>query len=240
MKTTSLLLLILLSLNAVGQTEGNVYKPRKIQVGISFSPDISYRTLFNHDGSSIADQIIKMRNDSEIPAFGYHGAISVSYNFKTWVGLESGVQFSDNRYSNKYIDLISNDPEPSLPDKAKTCYNMYFIDIPLKINFTAGKYKVCFFGSVGPEVNIFLTEINKTILKYDDGTTEHKRQKSNYNYHRVLLSVVAGAGLEYKMNHRMSLRIEPVFRYDVINIIDTPITSHLWGGGLNIGYYICL
>jgi hypothetical protein len=240
MKYTTLLLLILFSVNILGQAVSNIDKQKKIQIGISFSPDICYRSLFNQGGDWRDNEIIKVRNETEIPNFGYHSGVSFCYNFKKWLGLESGVQFSNCCYATKYIILHPLDPEPSLPDKIKTFYNNYYIGIPLKVNFSVGKKKVRFFSSLGLSVDLFLLETQLAKLKYSDGRIVKDRQKPHNLYKKILMSIIAGAGLDYKISQRLSLRIEPVFRYDVINIIDTPVTANLWDGGINIGFYVGL
>lgn len=48
------------------------------------------------------------------------------------------------------------------------------------------------------------------------------------------------AGIDYRMNDRMNLRVEPTFRYGVMKITDAPITAYLFNAGLNIGYYVRL
>lgn len=47
-------------------------------------------------------------------------------------------------------------------------------------------------------------------------------------------------GIDYKINRRMNLRVEPTFRYGVLKTIDTPVTGYLYSGGLNISYYFGL
>jgi hypothetical protein len=44
-------------------------------------------------------------------------------------------------------------------------------------------------------------------------------------------------GIDYRINEKMNLRIEPTFRYGVLKIIDTPVTGYLYSGGINVVYY---
>jgi hypothetical protein len=240
MKHSTLLMLLLLSVNVLGQTDIKVDKAKKFQIGISVSPDICYRSLFNQEGDWQDDEIIKVRNASEIPNIGYHAGLSFGYKFKKWLGLEIGVQLSNNRYATKYIELHPLVPEPGLPEKVKTYYDKYYIDIPLKINFMAGNKKLHFFSGIGLSADLFIQENLLTIYKYNDGSTEKQRQKQLDLYKKMVLSAIAEAGMEYSISKRFSLRIVPVFRYNILNIINTPITSRLWSGGLNIGFYVGL
>jgi hypothetical protein len=45
------------------------------------------------------------------------------------------------------------------------------------------------------------------------------------------------AGVDYRINEKMNLRIEPTFRYGVLKIIDMPVTGYLYSGGINVAYY---
>jgi hypothetical protein len=233
-------MLLLISVNVFGQTDNNIDKPKKFQIGFSFSPDICYRSLINQEGSWQDGEIIKVRNSIEIPNIGYHAGLSFGYNFKKWLGLEIGVQLSNNRYATKYIVLHPLVPEPGLPEKLKNYYDKYYIDIPLKINFMAGNKKLHFFSGIGFSADLFIQENLLIIYKYSDGSTKKLRQKQVDLYKKMVLSVIAEAGMEYSISKRFSLRIVPVFRYNILNIINTPITSRLWSGGLNIGFYVGL
>ncbi|HRN94808.1 MAG TPA: hypothetical protein PL084_08790, partial [Chitinophagales bacterium] len=62
----------------------------------------------------------------------------------------------------------------------------------------------------------------------------------SYNYKKVNISPLISVGIDYKINSRMNLRVEPTFRYGVLKLMDTPITTYLYSGGLNISYYFGL
>ncbi len=51
---------------------------------------------------------------------------------------------------------------------------------------------------------------------------------------------MVSVGVEYKINERMNLRVEPTFRYGLLTVIDFPVAGYLYSGGLNIGYYVGL
>ena len=62
-------------------------------------------------------------------------------------------------------------------------------------------------------------------------------EATDFDYNKVNISPSVSAGIDYRINDRHHLRIEPTFRYGVLKIIDEPITGYLYSGGLNIGYY---
>jgi len=239
MKHFALFILLLFSLNIFGQqkeTTGKTFK--RFQIGVSFSPDICYRSIKNHDGGAVLDTIIKNRKQNEIPRFGYHAGVDFCLNFTKWLSVQSGVQFSMKGYQLKFADMAPLQPDPILPEKLKFIYNFYYLDIPVKANFILGKGRVRFSSSLGMAVNVFLKETQTGIYIYSDGHSERKTDNTINDYKRVNLSVIASAGIDIKLINRMNLRIEPDFRYGVTNIIKAPVTGRLWDGGLNVGYYI--
>ncbi len=213
---------------------------RKVQIGINVSPDICYRTLKNNDGSSTSDLIMKLDNENQTAKVGYTAGLNVCFSINKFFGLETGIQFSNKGYQTKFTDLIFEQPEnSSLPDKAKFIYNFHCIDIPIKANFTIGEKKIRFFTSVGLTTNILIKAASTSVLVYPDHT-DRKINQTNSDYNKVNISPTVSVGIDYKINNRMNLRVEPTFRYGVLKIIDAPVTGYLYSGGLNLNYYFGL
>jgi hypothetical protein len=208
----------------------------KSQIGISFSPDFNYRLLKNNDGSASSDMVIDSRNSTETPMFGYTTGIHYCYNFTNVIGLETAIQYSLKGYKTDDFVIFSPFPEPNLPESIQINYNYNFIDIPVKVNFSIGKKKVCFFTSVGVVTNIFINETQVTKYRYADGALE-KSAKTDFDYKRFGLSPMISAGINYSITPKMNLRIEPTVRFDVLKIINTPVTGYLYNAGVSIGYY---
>lgn len=212
---------------------------KRFQIGINISPDVCFRTLKNVSAGSIGDYIIKIRKEDEIVKPSYTAGLNVAFNIKKFVGLETGVQYSNKGYQTKMEDLEFAYPNPNNPNKAKFIYNFHCIDIPIKANFTIGKKKVRFFTSVGLTTNIFIKATSTGVLVYSNHT-KRETIPISYNYKKVNISPLISVGIDYKINSRMNLRVEPTFRYGVLKLMDTPITTYLYSGGLNISYYFGL
>lgn len=212
---------------------------KKVQIGINVSPDICYRTLKNNDGSSSNNLVIDQRNIRETIKVGYSAGLNVCFNIKNFVGLETGIQYSNKGYNTKKQDLVFDQPAPSFPKQSKLIYDFHYIDIPVKINFTTGKKRVHFVTSIGAITNILVKDTRTSLLYYSD-RTEKKSSPNNFNFSKVNISPTVSLGIDYKINRRMNLRVEPSFRYGVLKISDTPVTEYLYTGGLNISYYFGL
>jgi len=242
MKHLTLFILTITAFSSYGQDktkETPTSDFKRVQIGINISPDICFRTLKNNYGSSTSDGFIKMSNENETVKVGFTTGLNVCFNLKKFIALETGIQYSNKGYQTKFKDLIFGQPDPNAPNKAKFIYNFHFIDIPLKANFTIGKKKVRFFTSVGVTTNIFIKETQTSVLVYSD-RTDKKTNPTSFDYKRVNISPTISVGIDYKINNRMNLRVEPTFRYGVLKIIDAPVTGYLYNGGLNISYYFGL
>jgi len=242
MKHLLLLLLTLTSFLSFGQDKAKATLSadfKKVQFGISVSPDVCFRTLKSNDGSSATDVLIDQRNDMETIKPGYTPGLNVCFNIKKFVGLETGIQYSNQGYQTEKQDLVYLQPDPILPSQLKYVYNYHCIGIPVKVNFTKGEKKVRFFTSVGLTTNIFIKETQTTFSYFSDHT-DKKTSQTSFDYNKVNISPTLSVGIDYKINDRMNLRVEPTFRYGVLKIIDTPVTGYLYSAGLNFSYYFGL
>ena len=210
---------------------------KRFQIGINISPDICFRTLKNNDGSSTSVGLMKSHNDRETTKISYTTGLNFCFNIIKSISLETGFQYSNKGFQTKMMDLtFSGPPSTTLPTKSKSIYNFHYIDIPIKMNFSFGKNKIGFFTSVGIITNILIKNDQTMVLVYSD-KTEKATNPIIGNFKALNLSPIISIGVDYKINERMNLRVEPIFRYGVMKIIDAPVTEYLWNGGLNISYF---
>ena len=237
MKHLLILILTFMSLSVSAQ------KPKqsnKLKIGFSFSPDYSFRTLKNGDGSSSTDLVIKIRNDIEKAKFGYTTGFSVTYNFSNLIGFETGVLYSNKGYKTIEQHLIYFPPSPGSPDRATTIYSYQYIGIPLKAKFAFGKNKARFITSAGLITN-FLINVKQSInFKYSDGRTEKKNQSSTSGFNKVDISPMVSIGVDYKITDKIHLSAEPTFRFGLIKTKDAPVKENLWSAGLVLGFFYAL
>jgi opacity protein-like surface antigen len=236
---------LLLALTTMGAYSQNMIREsatsdaKRFQIGISLSPDICYRTLKIHDEDAAGDFTLKLRNEMETAKIGYTAGLNIRYNINDFVGLETGIQYANKGYKTKMTDVIIWQPEQSDPNKMGSIFNFHYIDVPIKATFTFGTHPLRFFTSLGVTANIFLKETETEILVYSDRTDKTTR-RTNYDYNKINISPTIGIGIDYKVNSSMNVRVEPTFRYGARKIIDAPLTTHLYSGGLIISYYVGL
>ena len=108
--------------------------------------------------------------------------------------------------------------------------------MPPRANATIGQGKVRFIGSLGIITGLLLQETQVDWLYYPDHT-ERDAFNTEIDYNKLQLSPAASAGIDCRLGGRVNLRVEPVVRYGMLDIIDTPVTGRLYSAGLLLGCY---
>ncbi|HEX8516343.1 MAG TPA: outer membrane beta-barrel protein [Bacteroidia bacterium] len=224
------------------QTSGGFHR---LRLGFSISPDFCFRkleTVVYRDNPTMP-----VLNRIEIPRAGYTAGINTEYSFNEIIGLQLGFYYSDKGYQTQMEDMhfgaidprrdFYYSPDGKVPVRGKFVYHYHYLDIPVKVNFILGKKKVRFIASTGAAANLFLKETTTSVVEYEDGSKKRYRRGSSFNYNKLNISPQVSAGIDWKIGDKSSLRIEPTFRYGILQIIDAPVTEYLWNAGLNIGYY---
>lgn len=249
MRNLIILLAVLFSTSSLSQSDSTGFK--RLLIGVSVSPDYCYRTLKNNDGSAISDVIIKMREDNEDPKLGYTAGLSVIYNISEKIGFESGIHYSTKGEMNRLDNLTYGDmidprygftyaPQTPSPEKVTIFYHYNYLDIPFRAIFSFGKKRMRFISGVGITTNVFLNARQISISEYANGDSNRSVNKRDYDFRPINLSPSISAGIALRLGEKINLRCEPTFRYGLIKIIDTPVTSYLWSGGLNISCFYAI
>lgn len=240
MKSTFVFLSILVAINLHAQEKkATVSSSKRFQLGISFSPDLCYRTLVNNDGSA-GELVINSRNKNEQPKMGYTAGIIVGYTFKPGVALQTGLQLSNKGYRRKALDLVFEQPGMDNPTRAEFTYRYHYLEIPLLLNFSLGENKLHLVAGAGITTGFLLNASQRVSLEYADGRTVKNVQDASGTFKKVNISPTISLGLDYRLSALIHLRVEPTFRYGLIKMMDTPISERLWNTGLKISYLVSL
>lgn len=212
-------------------------KTLRLSIGLTFSPDYSYRALKNNGGDDNTDLVISNRNKLETGKLGYTGGIAINLCCSGQIGFETGLAYSNKGYRMKERELTYPQPDPLLPVREKTTYNFRYIDIPVKISDRLGKGNLVFVAGAGLVMNFLVNENEEINFYYQDGSSRKDRRSSMAEVKKFNLSPMISFGIEYKLSDKLYLKAEPVFRYGILKTIDQPVAEHLWNAGLGIGCY---
>ncbi|MFM1875610.1 MAG: outer membrane protein beta-barrel domain [Bacteroidota bacterium] len=254
--TTSLVVLLVFTGQTFAQSPASSDSKgelKRIEIGVNISPDYADRILRKNGESTTADWIIDGRNERETAKLGMTAGISFGYRFTKSIGIETGISYSNKGYQTKKDELTFGqmiDPRygftystsngGATPTHVRFIYNHHYIGIPVKVNFWVGGDKWKFVSSIGVVTEFLVKSTNTAVLFMSDDSKERNTQESNDDYKLINLSPTVSAGVEYALNPTMSLRVEPTFRFGVLQIIDTPVTAYLYSTGLQFGYYFKL
>jgi hypothetical protein len=196
------------------------------RIGVSFSPDIAYRTLSGDNESAI-----KQRNNAESALFGYTTGANVAYHLGNRFSIESGVHFSPKGYRS-VIQVTDSEAQVVGEGVIKDVYD--YLEMPVKVNYITGKAPVRWTFGAGV-IGGWLLEA-RSIIKYDKTNTYTVTD----NFERFNLSATISAGIDWQIAPRLNLKAEPTLRYGLTKISDAAIDTRLWNLGLQTGIYFGL
>jgi hypothetical protein len=243
MKQLFSLLFVFIQLVAFGQADDSD-KENKISIGIIYSPDYCFRIL-KPDDSEMAKFMVDYYNTTQSHTIGFTSGLSLNYKLNKKIQFESGILLSEKGYKDKrgYEGIHQYDPYPYRVYSTTYDY-LYFIEIPLKVNYfvTSKKIKIYFTGGVSNSI-FFKSGI---IIKdtYADGTekTINHKFRPRSDIKNINLATTVGFGFFYSFTNRLSIRVEPTCRYfltsDTKN--STDIKEHLYSFGINTGIFFNL
>ena len=222
---------------------------KRFMLGVNISPDYCFRVLENNNGSATSDMVIDLRNENEVAKLGFTGGLNICFNLSKRLGIETGLQYSSKGYAFKnseltfgdlidprYGFLYTNNGGPA-PVLAKFIYHDNYLDIPLRVIYSFGEKKLHCIASIGVTANIFLHATQTSILEFEDGSERKETRAQDDDFKSMNISPAISAGIDYGVSQQFNLRVEPTFRYGLLNIIDTPVTAYLWNAGLNVTCY---
>ncbi|MEO7445259.1 MAG: outer membrane beta-barrel protein [Ferruginibacter sp.] len=231
-----LLPLIFLSLLSITTYSQNNKQGIKISLGFSFSPDYSYRTLQNGNGSSSSGTVITVRDDIELARVSFTSGLNLNFGFSSRFSLQTGLQYADKGYKTKQQDLFYIFPEPGLPDKAKYKYTYRYFGIPVYAKFSFGCRRARFITGVGVTANFLLSEKQITTLGYPDGNTKKSSTTNTYSFNKSDFTPQVSMGIQYALSKKIHLLAEPTYRFSLIKTKDEPVVEKLWTAGLVLGF----
>ena len=216
---------------------------KKLFVGINFSPGVAFRTLRQTVHSYEEDMVYRTDNNLDRPMFGFDAGLNLNYLFTKNVGVETGLEYSQMGFQSKWYPISFAQPTVNGSDfNFKYIDQFHYILVPIKTKISAGKGKLKFVGGAGFLFDFLIGTTSKgTLISYSNGANINSINnsfpaKSAYNV--FSMSGTLSAGLDYKINDLMGIRVEPLFSHQFIKLnASGPIYHYLWSAGVNMAYY---
>ena len=223
MKKFSVIFVLLFPLVLFCQTSDSV-KLKKINLGITFSPDYSFRTI----KTEASNQWIKDSYDTlEVAKFGYTTGLNLVFKFNKNFSLAIGFLVSDKgEKTKKWLTPI--------PPAINYNSHYYYLDIPIKANYVLINKKMKLYVSAGISTNIL--ESHKIVIL--DGINETKKTFiNNTQLSKINFAMLAGFGIDCPITNKWYFKVEPIYRRSIGPIADAPLKKYLYSLGLNFGFY---
>ena len=201
-------------------------KLKKHHIGISFSPDYSFRILKSDANTTF----IKNTLDTlEVAKLGYTTGLNYTYSFSKKISIATGFLLSNKGEKTKKTFS-------SVPAKFNYNNQYYYIDIPIKANYYLIHKKVKLFVTAGLSTNVFLVQKTSQITGYTNDDV-----KNNF-YNKTDISAInfvmlAGFGIDCPLYKSWSFKLEPLYRRSVTPTTNTAVKKYLYSVGLNVGFY---
>jgi hypothetical protein len=76
-----------------------------------------------------------------------------------------------------------------------------------------------------------------TLVVFSTDSKTKQSEISSTNYTKINFKLDLCAGVDYKLNAKSNIRVEPTFRYYLKPSVEAPVLENLYSFGWNLGYY---
>ncbi len=214
----------------------------RFEIGILGTFESSYRVLSATEDDDLYNYFIDLRNDFEIPLMGYSAGFEVSFSPCEHWQLESGVRYTRNGWATEDLPVSSFvSPEgnlngPALPITGHFLYHHNYVGVPLIVRYEFGERKLHFAPAIGFIGEALMEQTTVSVLEWQDGRESRESQSDTFTeYNSASVSACSDLGIIYRFNTRLAMRVAATGRYQLTELVDAPITAHLWSAGLLAG-----
>ena len=205
--------------------------------------NVGYRYL-NPNKTDVFPGYVDIRNAERI---GIRADFGVNYNLKVGskLYLKTGVRFADKGYNSRKIDdlkwgleghngvydpnAVQNNSElKSIVFK----YHFFFVEVPIALRYEFYKKgKFSLYGEAGGSAAYYIQSVTVQKTNLDKKKINKKEDPIN-DFH---LAAIIGAGVNYQVNGKTQLFLQPNFNYQLTDLVNAPDNVHLYTAGLEIG-----
>lgn len=228
-----------------GQSGTTVEPPKNFS---KFSADFyagGNYTMRSLNNNGVNQDYFAAKKDAESYLPGFTIGARVSYDIKSFARLRAGIQYSrlgqrinlDREYKYTTTETVTGvilDPVTQQPigtttrtetvehtetAKANTTNTISFVDIPLQLEFDFYSTKnLSVFASAGGAVNLLFTQSGYQINQRITGLNEISSANNPFRT-TAGVSLLAGAGVNYKLTPRYSLLFEANYQHGLNNVM---------------------
>ncbi|MCE9540910.1 MAG: hypothetical protein K8R85_17085 [Bacteroidetes bacterium] len=245
------ILFLLTSCHLYGADSTAVKIFKRWSIGLSFSPDYSYRVIkpiqsdiYMAHNNGLVDQM----NLTEKATISYSIGIPVTYKFNKSFGFKTCIYLSNKTFKSKgfvYKDFLYSD-EIIFDSDQWTKSNFFFMEIPFAFeltlqpsNFKKLSYKIFAGATICSNIKEHTYASRRWLpggsLGPNNSALESSYVKFGVNKFSLLyIGYTAGFNATYKLNEKLNIAVEPVFKFYGNGY--TAIPKNKFGGGYPLFY----
>lgn len=246
------LLLPLIVLVSISQ--GQADNTRRWTIGVGGGAGLGYRTLSRTAPSTMADVVIRSRDEQEEPRIAFGGHVGVGRQLSRRIGIEAGIgymqlgwQYQVTISGLSFGDMI--DPrrgfiyqtdDVAIPERFTSSTIFHYLDLRLGATLTLGNGRWRSVSALGVAPALLIATRIHTRNEYSDGRRTHDSREPVDTFNTFNLFPYFGTGVAFHPGGRWEWRLQPSVRYGAMRIIDTPITAHVFSGTVDLGVRFAL
>jgi len=226
--------LIFLLYFSIAFQEVNALQLPERMVGITFSPEYSFRFLTSDEQFN---EMREFRDEIEIPKFGYTVGFNFSIKLMKKTFAEIGGSYSNKGVNTKSQAILYDSLESGTPVTLRKKYSYSFLEIPMRINYQLFENHG-FFISLGLAVDFKSRERVKTYYTYGNGDKERDSFGASGYGPRVSLNGIGGLGYFFQLSKDYFLKVEPFFKCAITPTVNDALKEYFYSYGLDVGIYL--
>jgi len=187
----------------------------KMSWGIHINPGISFRVL---DYIEKENPISKLRNQNEIPKFGYQLGISGLRRISNKGSIELGISYLNIGYNTRKLDCIWTAPQSSYPEYIKIKQSFKFVGLSLMYKHLIIDNNFNLFFSLGGSINELLSR--KTMVLEYVGSERSKHASSiRTGFSETYLNGLISLGTKFIVSKNISFIVEPTYSRGLTSVL---------------------
>lgn len=205
------------------------------------SLEYSYRHLhLNTSHLAGTSTVLEKRENGESAKTNWRFGFNYNQRLANKFYLKTGIRWASMGYKGRKLDAIwasQHDgmggftPLPNGINETQFIWDYWFLEIPLvgRYEFASGRWTP--FVEMGVSPSIYLTTRRNFVTNLGEEVALLK--ENNFNPLHLVGSI--SAGINYTLSDEWQLFGQPIFRYHLTPIEDTPIQQRLYSYGLEMG-----
>ncbi|MBK8601905.1 MAG: outer membrane beta-barrel protein [Saprospiraceae bacterium] len=228
-------LLLIVSLSAFGQFSSSLDCVGAMNIG--------YRYINPHK-SDVPSGFVDIRNKEQV---GLRADFGLNFNkkFGSKLYFKTGLRMANKGYNSYKLNTLKwgldgkdgvyhpDFPTGGTEDKSSQFkYHYFFLEMPVMIRYEfIQKSKISIYMEAGSAVSYYLQSV--TVHNYGTDRKVFKENEQSINDFQI--SAILGVGLNYQLNNKTQLFLQPTFNYQLTDLVSAPVNEHLYSAGLELG-----